>query len=67
MLPAGAKALAEAKMGLLTRDGKTLKPDERKGLLRVIRVRCVFVAGRGGRTGSLCARAGCVFAAVAGA
>jgi hypothetical protein len=39
MLPAGSRLLAEGRMGLLLRDGKTLKPDTRKGMLRAVRVR----------------------------
>ncbi|GBF95298.1 26S proteasome regulatory subunit [Raphidocelis subcapitata] len=37
MIPAGARLLAEARLGLLLREGKTLTPDTRKGMLRVIR------------------------------
>lgn len=37
MLPAGARLLCEGRFGKLSRDGKTLKPDTRKGLLRIVR------------------------------
>ncbi|KAI8476022.1 MAG: adhesion molecule [Monoraphidium minutum] len=37
MLPAGSRLICEGRFGKLVRDGKTLKPDTRKGMLRVIR------------------------------
>lgn len=39
LVPAGARVLVEFKAGRLIRDGTLVKPDTRKGLLRVIRVR----------------------------
>lgn len=39
ILPAGAWLLVEFRAGRLIRDGSTVTPDQRKGLLRVIRVR----------------------------
>lgn len=38
-LPAGARLGVDVRCGLLIKEGKTMRPDERKGLLRVLRVR----------------------------
>jgi hypothetical protein len=38
MLPAGSKLALEFKAGKMSLDGKTLKPDARKGTVRVLRV-----------------------------
>jgi hypothetical protein len=40
-LPAGARLGIDVRCGLLIKEGKTMRPDERKGLLRVLRVRCI--------------------------
>lgn len=37
-LPAGSKLLLEFKAGKMSYDGKVLKPDSRKGAVRVLRV-----------------------------
>ena len=43
-LPAGARLGVDVRCGLLIKEGKTMRPDERKGLLRVLRVRSLLVA-----------------------
>lgn len=50
-LPAGSRLLVEGRFGRLTRDGKTLAPDTRKGLLRVLRVSFMCVPEAGGEPG----------------
>lgn len=37
-LPAGSKLLLEFKAGKMSYDGKVLKPDSRKGSIRILRV-----------------------------
>lgn len=49
MLPAGALLLGEGRFGRLNKEGKTLVPDTRKGVLRIVRVRRRRAAPRGGR------------------
>lgn len=39
VLPAGSKLLVEFRAGRILKEGTTAKPDTRKGLVRVLRVR----------------------------
>jgi hypothetical protein len=61
MLPAGAKLLGQGRFGRLNKDGKTLVPDTRKGMLRIVRVRRTSATPAGPRRPApgACAPRGC--------
>jgi hypothetical protein len=41
VLPAGSRLLCEFRAGRIIKEGTTAKPDTRKGLVRVLRVRAI--------------------------